>query len=136
MICQLDGRPSGVSRLVGNYFKLLLPKARNKIKLLAFILWCWIIDVILTHLLAIWCKRFVQQHFNSFFPTLITVLAEVTYLVFCISCSFHGCLTCSLIKTAMKILRKIRTLLVYFHSFCTSVFSTSNLMSSQGPIMF
>ena len=71
-----------------------------------------------------------------FFPTFITVLAEVSYLVFCISWSFHGCLACFLIKTAMKILRKMRTLLVYFHSFCTSVFPTSNLMSSQRPISF
>ena len=58
-------------------------------------------------------------------------LAEVSYLVFCISWSFHGCLTCSLIKTAMKILRKMRTLLVYFHSFCISVIPTSNLMSNK-----
>ena len=64
------------------------------------------------------------------------MLAEVSYLVFCISWSFHGCLTRSLIKTAMKILRKMRALLVYFHSFCTSVFPTSNLMSSQRPIIF
>ena len=57
-------------------------------------------------------KTFFQPHFSVFFPTLITVLAEVSYLVFCISWSFHGCLTCSLIKTAMKILQKMRTLLV------------------------
>ena len=45
-------------------------------------------------------KTFCWTTFQCYFPTFITVLAEVSYLVFCISWSFHGCLTCSLIKVA------------------------------------
>ena len=53
--------------------------------------------------------------------------------------SFYGRFICSLLKTALQYCentsrKKIRTLLLYFHSFCTSVFPTSNLMSSQMPI--
>ena len=80
-------------------------------------------------------KTFVQQHFSVF-----------SYFHYCASRGVLFCLLyflvfswlsyLFLIKTAMKILRKMRTLLVYFHLFCTSVFPTSNLMSSQRPTIF
>ena len=46
-----------------------------------------------------WYTQFhrLDSHFNRFFPTFITqVLAEVSYLVVCISWSFHGCRICCL----------------------------------------
>ena len=46
-----------------------------------------------------WYTQFhgLDSHFNGFFPTFITlVLAEVSYLVVCISRSFHGCRICCL----------------------------------------
>ena len=41
-----------------------------------------------------WYTQFhrLDSHFNRFSPTFITLLAEVSYLVVCISRSFHGCL--------------------------------------------
>ena len=38
----------------------------------------------------------LDSHLNRFFATFITLLAEVFYLVVCISWSFHGCLICCL----------------------------------------
>ena len=39
----------------------------------------------------------LDSHFNQFFPTIITqVLAEVSYIIICISWSFHGCCICCL----------------------------------------
>ena len=46
-----------------------------------------------------WYTQFhgLDSHFNWLFPTYITqVLAEVSYLVVCISWSFHGCRICCL----------------------------------------
>ena len=56
------------------------------------------------------------SHFNHFFPTFITqVLAEVSYLVVCISWSFHGCRICCIRQLwkyyENKNSEKIRTLL-------------------------
>ena len=49
-----------------------------------------------------WYTQFhgLDSHFNWLFPTYITqVLAEVSYLVVCISWSFHGCRICCLRQT-------------------------------------
>ena len=46
-----------------------------------------------------WYTQFdsLDSHFNRYFPTFITqVLAEVSYLVVCISWSFHACRICCL----------------------------------------
>ena len=40
----------------------------------------------------------LDSHFNRIFPTLITLLVEVSYLVLCISWSFRDWLICSLTK--------------------------------------
>ena len=69
------------------------------------------------------------------------VLAEVSYLVVCISWSFHGCRICCL-RQPWKYNEntndeKVRTLLAGYTLIgfaCTSVFPNSNLMSSQRPI--
>ena len=78
-----------------------------------------------------------------FFPTLNTLLAEVSYLALCIFPVFSW-LPYLFPKTAMKVLRKIqpvkrcrRTLLAGYSIIgfaVTSVFPTSNIMSSQRSI--
>ena len=92
-----------------------------------------------------WYTQFhsFDSHFNWFFPTFISqVLAVVSYLVVCISWSFHGCCICCCLRQPWKYYENTNDEIkgedsacrVYFHWSCTSVFPNNNLMSSQRPI--
>ena len=81
-----------------------------------------------------------ERVYCLFFPTLNTLLAEVSCPLYLLVFSWLPYMYL-FPKTAMKIPQKCSrwkdencSVRVYYHWFCTSVFPTSNLMSSQRPI--